>query len=132
MFNYLFSNGDAHLKNFGLLETSQGDFILSPAYDLLNTKLHVDDPDFALDKGLFSDDYQSRDWKRTKSPSQLDFIEFGKRIGVQEKRIEILLKPFLERQDRVAQLIEKSYLAEPEKKGYLNYYNRKRNFLLGK
>lgn len=26
VFNYLFSNGDAHLKNFSLLETPQGDF----------------------------------------------------------------------------------------------------------
>ena len=34
LFNFLFSNGDAHLKNFSLLETSKGDYRLSPAYDL--------------------------------------------------------------------------------------------------
>ncbi|MBK9506846.1 MAG: HipA domain-containing protein [Bacteroidetes bacterium] len=43
VFNFLFSNGDAHLKNFSLLESSSGDYLLSPAYDLLNTNLHVDD-----------------------------------------------------------------------------------------
>src|SRR6218665_1757735 len=32
LFNFLFSNGDAHLKNFSLLETSAGDYVLSPAY----------------------------------------------------------------------------------------------------
>lgn len=53
LFNYLFSNGDAHLKNFSLIETQQGDFKLSPAYDLLNTKIHIDDTDFALKEGLF-------------------------------------------------------------------------------
>ncbi|MBL7828532.1 MAG: HipA domain-containing protein, partial [Saprospiraceae bacterium] len=37
LFNYLFSNGDAHLKNFSILETPMGDFRFSPAYDLLNT-----------------------------------------------------------------------------------------------
>lgn len=128
-FNYLFSNGDAHLKNFGLLETERGDFVLSPAYDLLNTKLHVDDPDFALNEGLFADGFKSRDWKKNGSPSHLDFTEFAKRIGIRENRIENLLKPFRDRQDEVKQLIDQSFLAEPEKKGYFLYYNRKRNLL---
>ncbi|MGB0982290.1 MAG: type II toxin-antitoxin system HipA family toxin, partial [Winogradskyella sp.] len=35
LFNYLFSNGDAHFKNFSLIETPLGDYKLSPAYDLL-------------------------------------------------------------------------------------------------
>ncbi len=38
-FNYAFSNGDAHLKNFSLLETEFGDYTMSPAYDLVNTRL---------------------------------------------------------------------------------------------
>ncbi|WP_291557267.1 HipA domain-containing protein, partial [Bacteroides sp.] len=33
LFNYLFSNGDAHLKNFSLQETTDGDYVLTPAYD---------------------------------------------------------------------------------------------------
>jgi serine/threonine-protein kinase HipA len=52
MFNYLFSNGDAHFKNFSLLETPMGDYRLSPAYDLLNSRIHIRDKDFALDDGL--------------------------------------------------------------------------------
>src|SRR6185369_13833453 len=59
VFNFLFCNGDAHLKNFSILETGQGDHILSPAYDLVNSRFHVDDSDFALSKGLFADNYQS-------------------------------------------------------------------------
>lgn len=50
LFNFLFSNGDAHLKNFSLLETSKGDYKLSPAYDLINSRMHVDDSDFAFNK----------------------------------------------------------------------------------
>ncbi len=46
IFNYLYSNGDAHLKNFSLIETVKGDYVLSPAYDLINTRLHVEDTDF--------------------------------------------------------------------------------------
>ncbi|MGA1464536.1 MAG: type II toxin-antitoxin system HipA family toxin [Balneolaceae bacterium] len=52
VFNYLFSNGDAHFKNFSLIETKQGDFKLSPAYDLLSSRLHINDSDFALEEGL--------------------------------------------------------------------------------
>lgn len=130
IFNYLFSNGDAHLKNFGLLETEAGDFVLSPAYDLLNTKLHVDDPDFALDGGLFKDNFKSRDWKKNGGPSHLDFVEFAKRIGIKENRIMPLLYPFMEKQKGVAELTAQSYLAKPQKIGYLNYYNRKRNLLI--
>lgn len=129
VFNYLFSNGDAHLKNFALLETLSGDFVLSPAYDLLNTRLHVDDPHFALDGGLFSDDFRSWKWKKNGAPSGLDFIEFARRIGIQESRVENLLAPFLERQPLVEELISRSYLNPELKKGYLHYYNRKRNLL---
>lgn len=39
------------------------------AYDLLNTKLHVDDPDFGLNGGLFTDQFKSNDWKKNGSPS---------------------------------------------------------------
>jgi serine/threonine-protein kinase HipA len=59
LFNYIFSNGDAHLKNFSLLETINGDYLLSPAYDLICSRIHVNDPDLALKKGLFADGYFS-------------------------------------------------------------------------
>ena len=132
LFNYLFSNGDAHLKNFSLLEASTGDYLFSPAYDLLNTKLHVDDTDFALDKGLFADNYKSEDYKKTGHPSRNDFKEFAKRIGVTESRIENLLKPFIEKQPMVDDLTKRSYLAEANKRGYLHWYQTKRNYLEGK
>ena len=55
LFNYLFSNGDAHLKNFSLQQTVSGDYILTPAYDLLNTSIHINDGDFALQEGFQKD-----------------------------------------------------------------------------
>jgi len=39
-------------KNFSILETGLGDYQLSPAYDLLNSRIHVKDTDFSLDQGL--------------------------------------------------------------------------------
>jgi serine/threonine-protein kinase HipA len=129
VFNYLISNGDAHLKNFSLLESSSGDYLLSPAYDLINTKLHVDDSDFALSKGLFSDNFKSDTFKKNGHPSQLDFIEFAQRIGILEYRIQKLLEPFLMIQPFVKTLISNSFLNNECKRAYLLMYNTKRNFL---
>lgn len=129
VFNFLFSNGDAHIKNFSLLESSKGDYLLSPAYDLINTRLHVGDSDFALDKGLFADDFKSEKYKKRGHPSKTDFIEFAKRIGVIETRIEKLLNPFLERQSFVEILVNHSFLSEANKSGYLLMYSTRKNFL---
>ncbi len=131
VFNYLFSNGDAHLKNFSLLESSTGDYLLSPAYDLINTKFHVHDTNFALGKGLFADGYQSNDYLKNGHPSWVDFSVFGKRIGILENRIDKLLAPFLKRQSLLDTLVGHSFLDAPNKRGYMLYYNTKRNYLTG-
>ena len=130
VFNYLFLNGDAHLKNFSLLESETGDYYFSPAYDLLNTRLHVDDSDFALDRGLFADNYSSDTFKKTFHRGRQDFIEFAKRIGVADYRQEKLLEPFLLKQPKVELLINHSFLDEREKKGYLMEYAARKNRLI--
>ena len=47
VFNWLIGNGDAHAKNFSLLETANGHMQLSPAYDLLCSR-YYDDRTMAL------------------------------------------------------------------------------------
>ncbi len=130
VFNFLFSNGDAHLKNFSLLESTKGDYLLSPAYDLVNTKLHVDDTDFALTKGLFADGFKSEQYKRNGHPSKSDFTAFAQKIGVAESRIVKLLSPFLEKHPFVETLVSQSYLSDTNKRGYMLMYNAKRNYLI--
>lgn len=129
VFNFLFSNGDAHLKNFSLLESSKGDYLLSPAYDLVNTRLHVDDSDFALDKGLFADKFKSDEYKKNNHPCLKDFKEFAKRIGVTESRIEKILQPYLNNRKEVGTLVSHSFLSEPNKRGYLLMYQTRKNYL---
>lgn len=129
VFNYAFSNGDAHLKNFSLLENKSGDYLMSPAYDLVNTRLHVDDRDFALSKKLFADEFQSPAWKKNGHASAADFLEFGKRIGMVESRCIKILAPFLKRQVNVKLLINRSFLDAGSKRAYLLHYNTKRNYL---
>lgn len=130
VFNFLFSNGDAHLKNFSLLESTAGDYFLSPAYDLINTRLHVDDTDFALSNGLFADGFKSEQFKKSGHPSKTDFREFAQRIGVSAGRVEKLLNPFLEKQPFMETLVSRSFLTNANKRGYILMYSTKRNHLI--
>jgi len=122
VFNYLFSNGDAHLKNFSLLETPNGDHTLSPSYDLINTRIHVNDRDFALDEGLFIDGFESNEVRTNGRVGLHDFQEFGRRLGVGGQRMEKLLKPFLTKQALVESLIQRSFLNPETKDFYLKEY----------
>lgn len=131
VFNYLFSNGDAHLKNFSLIETESGDYILSPAYDLINTRLHINDNDFAFKKGLFVDDYKSDVYKKQGHASYKDFIEFAKRIGIKEDRIKTLLEPFRTKNNSVESMAKRSFLTEKSGQTYIQLYFEKLKYLNG-
>ncbi len=122
MFNYLFSNGDAHLKNFSLIETPNGDFVLSPAYDLIATRIHVDDSYFALKGGLFEDEYETSSFRANGYYAYDDFFEFGLRIGIKESRIIKLLNLYREEKEAVHNLVARSFLDSETKTLYLKQY----------
>jgi serine/threonine-protein kinase HipA len=128
VFNFLFSNDDAHLKNFSLLETLNGDSVLSPAYDLLDTRIHVEEESFfALTDELFKEWHWSdcRIKNSQHHPCEEDFIEFGKIIGINENRVNKLLEPFLEKQINVENLVKRSFLDEATKVQYMTHYNER-------
>jgi len=115
VFNYLFSNGDAHFKNFSLLETPAGDFILSPAYDLLNSSIHIDDKDFALDQGLLPPHL-------AKGKVSQQLYQLAKQAGIMDKQVDKVMKVMLVYQEKVSLLIHASFLNEKTKKNYLQAY----------
>ncbi len=125
LFNYLFSNGDAHLKNFALLETDSGDYTLSPAYDLMNTRLHIDDTDFAFAKGLFADEWKSDAYQHYGHASKEDFLELAKRLGMATSRIEKILATFLNENPLIELLVSRSFLDVQMKQRYLENYRTK-------
>ena len=115
LFNYLFSNGDAHLKNFSLLESEDGDFLLSPAYDLLNTEMHQAEIDFALQGGLYpKSQYQGKILNQ--------FIQLGKLAQIPDKMVERLLAQLLSNSAEVERLIRSSFLDETGQKNYFQAY----------
>ena len=125
VFNYLFSNGDAHLKNFSLQETDAGDYVLTPAYDLMNTSIHVNDGDFALQGGLIPESAYSDVYSNTHHPCKDDFITFGTRIGVLPKKLASIIEMFATEQPKVYELIENSFLEEKVQRMYKQSYQER-------
>lgn len=125
VFNYLFANGDAHLKNFSLQQTSGGDYLLAPAYDLLNTSIHVVDEDFALQSGLIPEAEYSDVYTRTGHPCRADFETFGRRIGALSKKMTEILDLFVQEQPEVYALIDRSFLDERVKRMYKRSYQER-------
>jgi serine/threonine-protein kinase HipA len=120
LFNYLVHNGDAHLKNFSLYRLEEfGDYVLTPAYDLLNTKLHVGaETDTALP--LFQGDFATESYAINGKYAQDDFAEFGARIGIRAARVRRIVGAFGRRaRARIEPLVARSFLSEEAKGLYL-------------
>ncbi len=115
IFNYLFSNGDAHLKNFSLLETPFGDYRLSPAYDLLNSRIHIVDKNFALDEGLLPPNLAQGKMKK-------QFEVLAEKAGISENFFNNILILMLSKSDKVEKMIAVSYLNETSKRNYWQCY----------
>ncbi len=120
LFNYIFSNGDAHFKNFSLIETSFGDFKLSPAYDLLNSQLHINDSVFALDDGLLSPDL-------SKGNVVAQFYKLGELSELSIKQIDKIFSDLTSNSDKAANLVANSFLSEHSKRNYLQTYQSRVN-----
>ncbi|NOU18186.1 MAG: HipA domain-containing protein [Bacteroidales bacterium] len=123
VFNYLFSNGDAHFKNFSLLETPMGDYRLSPAYDLLNSRIHIDDKDFALNDGLLP-----RNLAQGKISEQ--FAILAENTGINEKTVNSILSLMLSKSDLVEKMVAASFLNESTKKNYWQSYQGRLKHLM--
>jgi serine/threonine-protein kinase HipA len=123
IFNYLFSNGDAHLKNFSITETPMGDYRLSPAYDLLNSRIHIDDKEFALEDGLLP-----RNLATGKMSSQ--FATLALEAGISDKIFKSIKTLMTMQTTQVEKMIESSFLNDTIKRNYLQSYQRRLNLLI--
>lgn len=125
LFNYAFSNGDAHLKNFSLLETNDGDFTLSPAYDLICTRIHVNDPDIAFKDGLFADDFETDSFAANGYYSYDDFYHLGIRVGLPEAIVKREIALFQDKNELMELLVHRSFMDDGVKKIYIELFRDK-------
>lgn len=123
LFNYVFSNGDAHLKNFSAIQSAQGDYVLTPVYDLLCTRIHSpSESDMALT--LFKDGFP-KTYEAYGFYTYQDFYEFGQQIGIKESRVKKIIDEFAETHELVHILIDLSFLRDDIKTAYRKYYEDK-------
>ena len=123
VFNYLTCNDDAHLKNFSLMSADGRDYRLTPAYDLLNTHLHLTNPHiFALSKNLYPGMVLD-DIHRVSGKS---FMEFGRQLGLPEKLIVKELDSFRAEKPQVREMLNTCGLSEDLAKWYFSGYDYRR------
>ncbi len=118
VFNYIYANDDDHLKNFSIIKVGDA-YQLAPAYDLMNTSLHIEGDDFGLNGGLSEHIEKSDIYDRTGHPCRLDFERFGKQIGLREKRISAILDQFSSLPSEAKLLVDQSFLNDKMKRTYL-------------
>ena len=111
LFCFFTGNADMHLKNFSLLGDSLGNYTLSPAYDLLNTALVIksDKEELAL----------TLNGKKSKLKYN-DFLVAYETSGLSKKVLDNTLENFKYCLFEFETLINKSFLSDDYKKGYLD------------
>jgi len=121
VFNYIFSNGDAHLKNFSLIRNDLGEMELSPSYDLMSTIIHTPgERDTALD--LYDKDHESEYYSTYGYYGRSEFIEFAKRLGIVEVRYIRILEAFKKNQQNVIDMIVASNLRQTSKDMFMSTF----------
>lgn len=119
VFCYAFGNGDAHLKNFSLFTSPDGDPVLTPAYDLLASSLHLpNESPLALD--LFADDHETPEFQVLGFYSYADFSLLAQRLGVVPLRAQRFLNQFIDPTvaTKVESLIARSFLDASVRRAY--------------
>ena len=123
LFDYLFANGDAHLKNFSVYESDLGDYVMTPAYDLLNTILHYPGDLTFMALSLFKDaDFATPEFENLGYYSTADFIVLGQAYGLDEKSVRGMLDEFRTRVPQVEAMVEQSLLSQDAKREYLRIF----------
>ncbi|RIV27084.1 type II toxin-antitoxin system HipA family toxin [Fibrisoma montanum] len=109
LFCFLTGNADMHLKNYSLWRTEEGSITLTPAYDLLATKLLVPDDmeELALTLNGKKSRFQDADW-----------MAFAQYLDLTDKQRSNVQNRFRKRLPAVFDWIDKSFLATESKQAY--------------
>ncbi len=120
MYNFLVSNGDAHLKNFSIHKKyGMNDYLLTPNYDVLNSRMHIGNKEHGnLGLDLFKDDVTTRSFGLLGYESYEDFHQFAELIKIPKATIEKTEKDMQNSMDKVNALVERSFLSDSAKSEY--------------
>ncbi len=109
LFCFLTGNADMHLKNFALLTTIENETILSPAYDLLSTRVAI-----PKDKEEMALTINGKKRKIRKG----DFIEMGKNLGMSERAMQNSFQMLADKIKKMLEWIDISFMPDSHKQLY--------------
>jgi serine/threonine-protein kinase HipA len=101
LLSFITGNADMHLKNFSLLTTKENDIILSPAYDLVCTKIAM--PEDKDEMGLTING-------RKRKLVRNDFDSLAKNLKIPDKAIKNSYAKFAKKIKDANEMIEISFL----------------------
>lgn len=109
LFSWITGNSDMHLKNFSLYSTKSVNYVLTPAYDLLSTKLVLpaDSEELALTLN-----------GKKKKIKKSDFVVAMNSTGLEDKIIENVFNKFDHLQSKWEEFIDVSFIQETTKERY--------------
>ncbi len=116
LLNYVLGNGDAHLKNFSLIKEENIGYHLSPAYDIVNSRLVL--PDEREEMCL------SLQGKKNRF-SRKDFIKLAEHFGLNKKQSANSLDRLNDIKPVFENMIEGSFLNERLREGFLDIYKKR-------
>jgi serine/threonine-protein kinase HipA len=109
LFSFLTGNADMHLKNFSLIDNPDMGYILSPAYDMIASRLVVEGDDEELALTLNG---------KKKKIRKKDFMEALNRFNIDKKAIENMFNKFKSSLNNWHHFIDISFLPDDMKNSY--------------
>ncbi len=106
IFNFAIGNGDAHRKNFSLLTGESGDVALSPAYDLVSSRLVI--PEESEELALTVNGKRNR-------LGRSDFLAFAAHVGIAPAHTEGKIADLLNLRDEFMKMIDGSTLTPDQR-----------------
>ena len=109
LFSFVTGNNDMHLKNFSMILEDKKNWILSPAYDLLNVA--IINPDDKEELAL------TLEGKKKKLKRE-NFENLAKVLDLTEKQVEGVFKRFAKNKAVANEWISNSFLSDDSKRKY--------------
>lgn len=120
VFCFLTGNNDMHLKNFSMIQAG-ADWVLAPAYDLLNVA--IVNPDDKEELALTLEG-------KKKKLKRINFEHLGTILDLNKKQIDGVFKRVFNNKPAALALIENSFLSEKFQREYINLMEVRYNALL--
>jgi len=120
LFSFITGNSDMHLKNFSLIRNEDDEIMMSPAYDLLSTKLLLpkDKEELALSLNDKKNNFRKK-----------DFDLFASQLGINEAALRRIYEKFGNAFLELNKLINKSFLSKELKEKYIALMNERRKVI---